>query len=77
MTSKRTGVMTTRRSCKGVPDRSRTYDLQIRNLLLYPLSYGYLVTESFVIAHVFTDGSIIAEVVHIVNTHLAQNNIHK
>ena len=26
----------------GVPERGRTSDLQIRNLTLYPLSYGYL-----------------------------------
>jgi hypothetical protein len=26
----------------GVPERGRTSDLQIRNLSLYPLSYGYI-----------------------------------
>lgn len=25
----------------GMPDRSRTYDTQLRKLVLYPLSYGH------------------------------------
>jgi hypothetical protein len=25
----------------GVPERTRTSDLQVRNLMLYPLSYGH------------------------------------
>ena len=29
------------RSTAGVPERTRTSDLQVRNLTLYPLSYGH------------------------------------
>jgi hypothetical protein len=29
----------------GVPERTRTSDLQVRNLTLYPLSYGHPCTD--------------------------------
>ena len=37
----------------GDPDRGRTCDLQIRNLPLYPLSYGIVIDYEWMISRYF------------------------